>query len=188
MATIVEKIDKVLTRFEKNLMFVTGLALFVLMVWCVIARYSLSVPTPYQGELTKTLHIWLCFIGGSYAISVNGQPSVEIFLDKVLLSKNIVFRKVYSILIYMLSLFFLVPCLFYAIKQSPLYARQVTTYLGYSYLWVYGGGIIGLAMMCFRYLLKIVEICSSDPYIAPPTLKEAIPELADAVNVVGEQK
>ena len=160
MAAIVKKIDKGLQCFEKPMMFITGTALFALMVWAVAARFIFAIPTAYQPELAQLLHLWLCFMGGSYLISINGHPFVEIFPDKVIKSRNVPFKKVYFTLIYLLTLFFIVPCFYYGVKQIPLYMKQVTIYLQINYIWVYGGGILGFGMMIFRTLLRIVGIWS----------------------------
>lgn len=64
-------------------------------------------------------------------------------------------KKIYFSIVWLLNLVFIVPCLYYAILNIPKYAAQLTTYLGYSYLWIYGAGIVGFAMMLFRIVLRV---------------------------------
>lgn len=158
MTEIIAKIDRFLRYIEKSIMFVTGLALFTLMCFGVLARYILNIPTPYQTEMSKLLYIWMCFLGGSYLVGIDGHPYVGILPDRVLRARNKTLKKAYFVVIYLLSLCFLAPLLFYAFKQIPLYLLQVTTYLEISYIWVYGGAIIGLVLMVFRYACKILSI------------------------------
>lgn len=160
MKSAIEKLDKTLANIERPIMFISGLLLFVLMTWCVITRYFFHISTPYQTELAQTFHIWLCFIGSSYLFSLNANPSVEIFSDKVMHSKNILFKKVYFTIVWLLNLVFIFPCLYYAILNIPKYTAQVTAYLGYSYIWVYGAGIVGFGLMLFRIFLRIAGFWS----------------------------
>lgn len=160
MKSAIKKIDKTLANIERPIMFISGLLLFVLMTWCVITRYFFHISTPYQTELAQTFHIWLCFIGSSYLFSLNANPSVEIFSDKVMHSKNILFKKIYFTIVWLLNLVFIFPCLYYAILNIPKYTAQVTAYLGYSYIWVYGAGIVGFGLMLFRIFLRIAGFWS----------------------------
>lgn len=158
MLKYVEKLDIGLTYVEKPIMFVFGVLLFGIMCWVVLARFVLEIPTAYQTELTKLFHIWLCFVGGSYLIRVNGHPAVEIFPDRIKANARPLVRKLYFSLIYILIFIFVGVLFFQAWKMVPLYMRQVTTYLSISYIWIYGGGLVGLFLMSLRCLIKIVYI------------------------------
>ncbi|MDD3022013.1 MAG: TRAP transporter small permease subunit, partial [Alphaproteobacteria bacterium] len=136
-------------------MFGMGTLLLLIMVWTVIARLF-SISTPYQMELTKTFHIWLVFVGSSLLISLDANPRVEIFYDKVLRSKNVTFKKCYLTLVQLLTLFFVALCFFEGIKQVPAYLKQTTTYLRYSVIWTNGAAVFGFGLMSFRCVLKIM--------------------------------
>ena len=155
MKNLIIKIDVGLQKIERPLMFLSGMLLFLLMTWCVIARYFFHISTPYQTEVAQTFHIWFCFIGSSYLFALNANPCVELFSDKIAASKNMLLKKIYFSLVWLLNLVFIVPCLYYAILNIPKYAAQLTTYLGYTYLWIYGAGIVGFAMMLFRIVLRV---------------------------------
>ena len=139
-------------------MFLSGLILFGIMCFVVFARFVLKIPTAYQTELTKFFHIWMCFVGASYLIGVDGHPAVEFFADKVKHKAKPIVRKIYFTVLHVLVLAFLIPTLYSALKQAPLYARQVTTYLSISYLWINGGAIVGLFLMVIRSFIKIVFV------------------------------
>ena len=155
MKSIIEKTNLGLAKVERVIMFVSGILMFTLMTWCVFARAILNLATPYQTELAQTFHIWLCFIGSSYLFSGNENPGVEIFADKVAQSRNITFKRIYFSIIWLASLVFILPCLYYAVLNIPKYVAQSTIYLRYSYILVYGAGIIGFGLMTFRILLRV---------------------------------
>ncbi|MCI8688747.1 MAG: TRAP transporter small permease subunit [Oscillibacter sp.] len=155
MKTVITKIDQGMAVFEKSVSLVMGVLLFVLMTWCVIARYCFALPCPYQTELAQTFHIWLCFMGSSYLFSINDNPSVEIFSGKVIASKNMTYKKVYFTLLALTNYIFVVPCVYYGIQNLPQYAAQKTTYLGYSYIWIYGAAVFGFIMIAVRIALRI---------------------------------
>lgn len=151
----IEKISVGLTKIEKPLMFISGLLMFLLMTWCVLARYFFQMSAPYQTELAQTFHIWLCFIGSSYLFANDENPSVEIFSSRAANSKNILFKKIYFTILWLANLVFILPCLYYAIQNIPNYIARTTIYLGYSYIYIYGAGILGFALMTFRILLRV---------------------------------
>jgi TRAP-type C4-dicarboxylate transport system permease small subunit len=154
MTKFISKIDKGILAVEKPLMFFFGILLFGIMCFVVLARFVLKISTPYQTELTKFFHIWLCFTGGSYLIGTNGHPAVEFITSKVKTARPMI-QSLYFTVLYCLILFFLGAALLSALRQAPLYIRQVTTYLEISYIWINGGVIVGLILMIFRCLIKI---------------------------------
>ena len=155
MIKLLSKIDKKIVTLERFLMFFFGLLLFAIMIWVVLARFILNVPTPYQTELTKFFHIWMCFIGGSFLIGTNGHPSVEFITDKVKNKARPLVKGLYFTGLYLAVLVFLIAAFISAVRQIPLYIRQISTYLEISYIWVNGGVIVGLFLMIFRCLAKI---------------------------------
>ncbi len=160
MVKAINAIDHGLAKAEKLFVVVNGVLLFLLMTWCVIARYILHLSAPYQTELAQTFHIWLCFVASSLLFSTNENSSVDIFPDKVMRSKNMTFKKVYFTLIYLTDLILVYPCLKYGIKNIPRYYAQKTVNLGYSYIFVYGAAIVGFALIAFRILLCVLDIWS----------------------------
>ena len=155
MKDFIEKVDLGLRKIERPIMFISGFLMFLLMTWCVIARYFLILATPYQTELAQTFHIWLCFIGSSYLFAADENPRVEIFSGRVANSQNLLFKKIYFSVMWLACLVFILPCLYYAILNIPKYIAQSTIYLRYSYIFVYGAGIVGFALMTFRILLRV---------------------------------
>ncbi len=158
MLKYVAKLDHGLTYFEKPVMFLFGLLLFGIMCWVVVARFILNIPTAYQTELTKLFHLWMCFVGGSYLIHTNGHPAVEIFPDRIKAKASPFVRKLYFSLIYLIIFAFVATLFYQAVKMIPLYKRQVTTYLYISYIYIYGGGIVGMGLMSLRCLIKLVYV------------------------------
>lgn len=162
MLKFVSMVDKGLANVEKPVMFIFGTLLFGIMCFVVFARFILHIPTAYQTELTKFFHIWMCFVGASYLIGVNGHPAVELFSDKVKENASPIVRKLYFTVIYLVILAFVGTAFWFAMSQWKLYARQVTTYLSISYIWVNGGAILGLFMMSLRCLIKLIYIWGGD--------------------------
>lgn len=158
MSGVLASVDKLLKYFEETIMILAGILLFCIMVFTVIARYFLHMPTPYDSELTKIFHIWMVFAGASYLVGKDGHPAVELLSSKIKDSSNIIWKKIYFSCIYAIMLLFIVPTLIFGLKSLPLYAKQVTTYLSISYVVVYGGGILGMFFMIIRCILKITKI------------------------------
>lgn len=156
--TILNKIDCGMTVIEKTIMLVMGVALFVLMTWCVLGRYCFSLSCPYQTELAQTFHIWLCFMGSSYLFAVNENSNVDIFPGRVMASKNMLFKKIYFTIIYLTDFIFVIPCVQYGIINIPMYAAQKTVYYGYSYIFIYGAAVLGFIMISLRIILCILDI------------------------------
>lgn len=158
MKTLLNKIDHGMAAFEKTVMLVMGVALFVLMTWCVLGRYVFRLSCPYQTELAQTFHMWLCFLGSSYLFSINDNPNVEIFPSKVMACKNMLFKKIYFTIVYLSCYIFVIPCVQYGIINIPKYAAQKTVYYGYSFIWVYGAAVFGFIMIAIRIALCILDI------------------------------
>lgn len=158
MKNALNKIDHGLAAFEKTVMLVMGVALFLLMTWCVLARYFFSLSCPYQTELAQTFHIWLCFLGSSYLFSINDNPNVEIFPSRVMESKNMTFKKIYFTIVYLTNYIFVLPCVIYGIDNIPMYMAQKTVYFGYSYIFIYGAAVFGFIMIAIRIALCILDI------------------------------
>ena len=158
MKTVLRKVDGGLASVEKAIMLVMGVALFVLMTWCVLARYVFRLPTPYQTEFAQTFHIWLCFFGSSYLFSTNENSSVDIFPEQFMTSSNLLLKKIYFTLIYLTNYIFVIPCVQYGIKNLPSYYAQKTVYYGYSYIFIYGAAVLGFILIAFRITLCILDI------------------------------
>ncbi len=158
MKTALNTIDRGLAAFERAVMLVMGVALFVLMTWCVLGRYCFRLSCPYQTELAQTFHMWLCFLGSSYLFSINDNPNVEIFPSKVMASKNMLFKRVYFTLVYLTNYIFVLPCVYYGIINIPNYMAQKTVYYGYSFIYVYGAAVFGFIMIAIRIALCILDI------------------------------
>ena len=156
MLKLVSRVDHGLVVVERSLMFIFGLLLFAIMVFVVFARVLLALPTPYQTELTRFFHIWMCFIGSSYLIGTNGHPAVEFISDRI--KTRPLVKDVYFTGLYLAILVFLGATLVSALIQVPLYIRQVSTYLEISVIWINGGLILGIFLMILRCIIKIVYI------------------------------
>ena len=161
---VVNMIDAWFMRFEKLIMFVASVLLFGLILSGVFLRYFLYIPMPYQEELAAMFHVWMCFMGVSYLMSSDGHPAVEVLSSRIRESSNIILKKIYFTIIYLIMFFFVVLACIYGFTQVPMYLTQVTTYLGISYIYRYGGGILGMLLMSIRCLLKIVEIWAGEKY------------------------
>jgi|Deesub1362A_J573_1020465.scaffolds.fasta_scaffold09840_3 TRAP-type C4-dicarboxylate transport system permease small subunit len=158
MTSVIAKVDKGLEYVEKTIMVVAGIPLLFLLVFVVFARYFFHLSTPYEGELAKLLHIWMVFAGASWLVGREGHPGVEIFKSKIKKSSNIIGKRIYLTCMYVIMLLFIYPALIYGVKLMPLYIKQKTIYLGISYAFVYGGGILGMFFMTIRCFLQIAKI------------------------------
>ena len=165
MKTVLNKVDHSLAAVEKAVMLVMGVALFVLMTWCVLGRYVFRLSCPYQTELAQTFHIWLCFFGSSYLFSINENSSVDIFPEKVMASSNLLFKKIYFTIVYLTNMIFVIPCVQYGIKNIPSYYAQKTVYYGYSYIFIYGAAVLGFVLIAIRIILCILDIWCGDYFV-----------------------
>lgn len=73
-----KKFNDVLLKIEEHAMNFFMIFLIAAIMIQVICRYILKFPTPWAEELARYVFIWLCWIGGAYAI--NSGAHVEINL------------------------------------------------------------------------------------------------------------
>lgn len=158
MTEVISRIDKGMEYIEKTIMTISGIFLLSLLIFVVFARYFFCISTAYEGELAKLFHIWMVFFGASWLIKSEGHPGIEILKVKIIESPNIIAKKIYLTYIYVIVFLFVGLAFICGIKLIPLYTRQETIYLGISYAFVYGGGVLGMFFMIIRCFLKISKI------------------------------
>lgn len=64
-----KKINDVLLLAEEHIMNLLMIALIASISTQVVCRYLLMYPTPWAEEIARYIYIWLCWIGGAYAIA-----------------------------------------------------------------------------------------------------------------------
>lgn len=75
---VFKRFNDALLKIEEHIMNFFMIFLIAAIMIQVVCRYIFKIPTPWAEELARYVFIWLCWIGGAYAI--NSGAHIEINL------------------------------------------------------------------------------------------------------------
>ena len=144
-----DKIDEIL-----SCLFLLGMCTIIAVQ--VFTRYVLGFSFDWSEELGRYLFIWSVYIGCSYAMKVDRH--LEITFIRHFWGGR--FAKPATLIAYSLSIVFNVVCLWFGIKMILFLMKtgQNSAAMEIKMYWVYLAIPLGMALMAFRTLERMVKI------------------------------
>lgn len=146
-----------ISKIEEVFMVIGMIVLSIVMIWQVMCRYLLNIPTPWSEELLRYTFIALTFIGSGYAIFKEEHIEINIintFINMVFKDKNtnrrifIVIRNIVFVLIIVLLVYYIQIYSDYVIiikdKGQLSASMQIPMWIPMS------SGVLGMALMIFH--------------------------------------
>ena len=152
---ISKKIDKILSVFEENLIFILLLAMLAAVFSNFVSRYFFDSAIGWAEELSRYLMIWSTFIAASYGVKKGAHITLDVLV--VYLSKKA--NKVIRAISYVISIIFCVLIIYLGIPfiNDLFNANQKSPSLRLPMYIVYGSIVLGSALMLIRYILLFIE-------------------------------
>ncbi|WP_339226073.1 TRAP transporter small permease [Oceanobacillus sp. FSL K6-2867] len=92
-------VDKLLLSLSSILI----IAMVVLSIWQVIARYVLSIPSPGTEEITRFLLIWFGLIAAAYVFGAKKHIAILFFREKFAAKTQISIERITDILVILVA-------------------------------------------------------------------------------------
>lgn len=144
--------DKWLLR---ALMFMTGLSFSMVVISVILGvfyRYILKSPLSWVEEFSRLNFIWSTFIGACVAARRKEHIKVTIFSDKL----SVKSRAVHNVIIYILSLIFVVTVLLYSRPVYEAMSMQIYAGMPFSQKWQVMPIIISMVVMGIYFVLHTI--------------------------------
>ena len=127
MIKAIETIDKALLKIQEYAIMFFVLVMVLLIVWQVIARYWLYVPTPYAEEFARLAIVWCIFFGATVAVRLDEHMRVDVLYLRF--PKPV--RFVVQLFIYALMVILSVVMIIYGIEFFKATSNDFATTFGY---------------------------------------------------------
>lgn len=95
-----QKIDKIL---EKSLILIMGV-MVINVLWQVISRYIVGIPSSFTDELARFLMIWVGILGAAYVSGKNMHVAIDLIPSKCTPKTKKLLSKIVGVLIILFSL------------------------------------------------------------------------------------
>ncbi|MDX8000167.1 TRAP transporter small permease [Xenorhabdus sp. Reich] len=145
---------------NKSLAFFT-ICLSVFLVFCVlwqvISRYVLSVPSTVTDELARYLFMWVAMIGAAYTTGQHRHLAIDLLMLKLTGIK----KSVVGLIIQVAIIAFAAIVLIYGgcvLASSTLASGQITPSLGWQMGYIYLCLPVSGAFMIFYALVDVISI------------------------------
>jgi len=154
MKIVIKRIDKVLTSFEENLIFILLGTMLLAVFSNFVSRYSFNTTLGWAEELSRYLLIWSTFIAASYGVKKGAHITLDVLI--VYLSEKA--NKVIRAISYILSMIYCVLIIYIGIPfiNSLIISNQLSPSLNVPMYLIYSSIVIGSVLMLVRYLLLFV--------------------------------
>ena len=154
MKRTIRKVDKVLTFFEENVVFILLLTMLIAVFSNFISRYFFSTTIGWAEELSRYLLIWSTFIAASYGVKKGSHITLDVLIiymsekaNKVLRAISYVICMLYCVLIIYIGIPFV---------NNLISDNQLSPSLSLPMYIVYGSIILGSVLMFIRYILLFI--------------------------------
>lgn len=150
LGRIVGLIDKMLNIVEITVLVITGVILLGSLFYAGVVRYAHLGSFPEEIELSWLLYSWMVFVGSSHVLRKGDHPHVSMLREKL--------GWWYTLVIYAISIAYLVVMLHILITYRYLYAVQRTAVMRLSLRYFYDAALVGFSFMIIRYVLKSIMV------------------------------
>ncbi len=158
MKIIVECVNKVLATL---IVLISGVML-ACVVWQVLSRYVLGVPSVVTEEIARFLLMWLGLLGAGYVTGMKRHLAIDLLLTKIE-GKNKLFVE---ILIHLFVILFAAAVMVYGgydLMQKTLASNQVSPSLGVKMGLIYAAIPVSGLFILFYSLVAFGEtLCGKD--------------------------
>lgn len=153
--SISKKIDKVLSFFEENVIFILLLTMLLAVFSNFVSRYFFNTTLGWAEELSRYLLIWSTFIAASYGV----KKGAHITLDVLVIYLSEKANKVLRATSYIISMVFCVLVVYIGIPfiNDLIATNQLSPSLRLPMYIVYGSIVLGSILMFIRYLLLFIS-------------------------------
>ncbi|PAE29149.1 C4-dicarboxylate ABC transporter permease [Paenibacillus sp. 7884-2] len=123
-------VDKLLLSLSSLLI----IAMVVLSIWQVVARYVLSIPSPATEEITRFMLIWFGLLAASYVFGAKKHIAILFFKEKFAAKTQISIERITDTLVILVASILMV---YGGIKVVMLTIAQTAPATGISMAFVY---------------------------------------------------
>ena len=117
-----EKLSQSLNRWIEPLLFGLGFSMAVIVAVQVFCRYVLNHSLFWSEELARYLLVWLTFLGASVAYRRKVHPGIDV----VFVRMSDAIRRVFAILVHLLSIALFVVMIFSGVTLSYFVRLQIS--------------------------------------------------------------
>jgi TRAP-type C4-dicarboxylate transport system permease small subunit len=123
-----QAIDNVLIKIQQVIIVIAVLAMVLLIVWQVIARYLFYLPAPYAEELARLAIVWCIFFGASVSLRYEEHMQVDALYRHLPRPA----QALVGALTYALIAVFTMVMIYYGCRYYNVVANDFSTSLGYD--------------------------------------------------------
>lgn len=157
---------KVVDNLTRGTMALLMGALVLCVVWQVVSRYILNVPSTFTDELARFLLIWVSLLGAAYLSGQNAHVSIDLFSQRLspLGQRNL------AILINVLIIVFVFSVLVFGggrLVYTTFTYMQLTPSLQIPMAFVYMIGPICGLLVTFYKLINIRNLLNETSQVTP---------------------
>lgn len=153
---------KIIDKRLEEILLVTGLSVMVFLIFYqVVSRYFLSDSLSWTEELARYIHIWLVWLGASFAVRENKHIKVEMFKD--MLPKNLKrWTELFSLLLWfalaVILAFISIEMVAEMVGRGQLSpAMRIPMWIAYSAV------PVGTTLMTFRLTQQLILFLKTKP-------------------------
>jgi TRAP-type C4-dicarboxylate transport system permease small subunit len=117
-----EKLSRSTNRWIEPLLFGLGFSMAVIVAVQVFFRYVLNHSLFWSEELARYLLVWLTFLGASVAYRRKVHPGIDVVFVRMPDS----IRRIFSILVHLLSIVLFLVMIFFGVKFSYFVRLQIS--------------------------------------------------------------
>lgn len=153
-------IKSVLNRVDEVLSIASLCCMAIIISIQVFSRYILGNSLDWSEELARYLFIWTVYIGCSYAMKEDRHLEIT-FIRHAFKGK---LNKISTTIAYSLTIMFNIFCVVYGIKMTLFLIEtgQSSPAMELGMYWVYLAIPVGMALMAFRTLERILKLFNKD--------------------------
>lgn len=155
-----QKIEKLVNQFIAVFCVLLFSVLVACVVWQVISRYLLGIPSIVTDELSRFLFMWLGLVGAAYATGLKRHLAIDLLLIKLQGTK----KKAVEVLILAVMMFFAGYVLVYGggtLAWDTHLSGQISPSLEIDMGWVYACLPVSGVIMLFYLVLELVKTLTS---------------------------
>lgn len=152
---ISKRIDKIVSIFEENLIFILLMTMLLAVFSNFVSRYFFNSTIGWAEELSRYLMIWSTFIGASYGVKKGAHITLDVLV--IYLSERA--NKLLRAISYVISIIFCVLIIYLGIPfiNDLIVSNQQSPSLSLPMYVVYGSIILGSTLMLIRYILLFIQ-------------------------------
>ena len=161
MPSGLKKLDRILDKFEENVVGIATLAMVLVIFINVVLRNFFSTSLPWGNEVSSYLNVLAVYIAVGAGFKYGTHVGVSVVVDNVFPKK---WRKGIDVITEVFVLIFCGMGVVFAIRMAMLqmHMGQVSAVLRMPLWIIYGIIMVGMILSCIRVIMNIVRIIKDD--------------------------